>query len=115
MPRNRTKFSRDWLNCDDGQGFRIAQWCEPSKSRFEAFGFLCKKTVQCDNQGILQLKQHAKGESHKKLANGVLKGQTTLRFVNTSSHCETAGTSAPQSDTGKTALSPLEIKQLRLR
>lgn len=89
MPRNKTKFNKDWLGLDDGQGFKIGQWCEPSRSQFEAFCILCKKTVHCDNQGAPQLKQHAKGESHKNLANQCLKGQTTLRFHSMGSTSET--------------------------
>lgn len=33
-----------------------------------------KKTFRCDNQGLPQLLQHAKGQSHKTLANEILSG-----------------------------------------
>ena len=103
MPRNRTKFNKEWLEMNDGQGFKIGQWCEHSKSNFEAYCILCKKTVHCDNQGASQLKQHAKGESHNNLANQCLKGQTTLSFQSVSS-VSTDTPESSQSTVAKPAL-----------
>ena len=49
----------------------------------KAFCFICKKTFLCNNQGLPQLGQHARGQSHKTLTNEGLEifGSSISQFV----------------------------------
>ena len=74
MPGGKTHFKKDWLLLTDGLGHKISSWCQPSNEVGKAFCSICKKTFRCDKKGLPQLLQHAKGQSHKTLANEILSG-----------------------------------------
>ena len=63
------------------------------------FALSAKKTFRCDNQGLPQLLQHSKGQSHKTLANEILSGSQMV-FASTQStgalktFCNTTSTSS---------------------
>lgn len=84
MPGGKTHFKKDWLLHTDGQGHKISSWCQPSQEVGKAFCFICKKTFLCNNQGLPQLLQHARGQSHKTLANEIL-GGSQMVFASTQS------------------------------
>lgn len=52
----------------------MSSWCYLSNEVGKAFCSICKETFRCDNQGLPQLLQHAKGQNHKTLANEILSG-----------------------------------------
>lgn len=69
----------------DSQGHTISSWCKPSKeSANKAFCFVCHKTVCCNNQGLNQLLQHAKTQTHKKLADSIISGKQLVLTSDTS-------------------------------
>ena len=74
MPGGKTHFKKDWLLHTDGLGHKISSWCQLSNEVGKAFCAICKKTFRCDNQGLPQLLQHARGQSHKTLAIEILSG-----------------------------------------
>ena len=75
MPGGKTQFKKDWLLHTDGQGHKISSWCQPCQEVGKAFCFICKKKgFLCNNQGLLQLLQHARGQSHKTMVNEILGG-----------------------------------------
>ena len=84
MPGGKTHFKKDWLEQTDGLGHKISSWCEPSSNPRKAFCILCRKTFCCDSQGLSLLLQHAKGQTHKQLASGIIDG-TQIVFKHTMS------------------------------
>lgn len=74
MPGGKSHLKKDWLLQTDGLGHKNSSWCQPSNEVGKVFCSICKKTFRCDNQGLPQLLQHAKGQSHKTLTNEILSG-----------------------------------------
>ena len=83
---------------DDGQGLKIGKWCARDNDDATAgYCRLCKKTIKCSNQGLQQLKQHAKGSGHKSLVSDCLApNQATFFSPNRSSGGESMSTSTQQ-------------------
>ena len=88
MPGGKTLFKKVWLLHTDGEGYKISSWCQPSQEVGKALCFICKKTFLCNNQGLPQLLQHARGQSHKTLTNEILGGS---QMVFASTHSTDAG------------------------
>lgn len=86
MPGGKTHFQKDWLTRKDTLGHKISDWSQPKTENGKAFCFLCKKTGRYDNQGLLQLLQHAKTKSHQAVAHQILGGR---QMVLTSNQLET--------------------------
>ena len=69
MPR-QTKFAEQWLDQVDANQHTLRWWCKAApKDIHAAFCTLCCKTVPCDNMGLIQILQHAKGKKHMEIAN----------------------------------------------
>ena len=85
MPGGKILFKKVWL---DGEGYKISSWCQPSQEVGKALCFIGKKTFLCNNQGLPQLLQHARGQSHKTLTNEILGGS---QMVFASTHSTDAG------------------------
>ena len=97
MPGGKSSFKSDWLLQVDGQGHKISSWCNPCKDCSQkAFCFLCKKTFRCDNQGFKQVLQHARTQTHMKLADSILSGKQMVLASDTSKG-PTQSTSLPDS------------------
>ena len=67
MPGGKTSFQQHWLDELDCSGKPIKKWCIKGSDDFSGYCCLCKKTVACDNAGLEQIKQHARGVKHAKL------------------------------------------------
>jgi len=86
MPR-QTKFAEQWLDQVDANQHTLRWWCKAApKDIYAAFCTLCYKTVPCDNMGLIQLLQHAKGKKHMEIAN--------VRFSQRQQHLVVLPTSA---------------------
>ncbi|KAJ8033350.1 hypothetical protein HOLleu_23560 [Holothuria leucospilota] len=67
MSHSKTTFQAWWLEQMDDSGVRIGLWCRTvDGAPYKATCILCKKQISCDNSGLHQIKQHAKGENHKR-------------------------------------------------
>ena len=70
MPTGKTKFQNSWLEAEDCSKCKVDTWCRKGSGESKAFCVLCNKEVCCDNAGLEQVLQHAKGAKHRKLADG---------------------------------------------
>ena len=67
MAHSKTTFQAKWLEQIDDSGVLIGLWCRAvDGAPYKATCILCRKQISCDNSGLHQIKQHAKGENHKR-------------------------------------------------
>ena len=81
MPRCKSQFRERWLTEIDENGHELKLWCIKGKSDSSGICTLCKTDIKCDNAGLKQILQHAKGAQHKKLSKTAFSpAQTKLTF-----------------------------------
>jgi hypothetical protein len=71
MPGGKTSFQQHWLDELDCTGKLIKNWCKKGSDSFSGYCFLCNKKIGCDNAGLDQIKQHAKGNKHSAIVSMV--------------------------------------------
>ena len=85
MPHGKTKFNHSWLGKTDCNGHLLRTWCaKDSSSDFAGYCLLCKKTIQCGNNGAVQILKHAEGQKHKDIAKMKISTSSTQMFFNVS-------------------------------
>jgi hypothetical protein len=95
MPAGQTKFQNSWLDEEDCSGKKVGVWCRKGTSDHKAFCTVCMKEVACDNNGLDQVLQHAKGKKHRALVDG-MKFQPTLKQMPSASAAQPAMGSSVQ-------------------
>jgi len=77
----KTKFNHSWLEKTDCNGHLLRTWCaKDSSSDFAGYCLLCKKTIQCGNNGAVQILHHAEGQKHKDIAKMKISTSSTQMF-----------------------------------
>ena len=69
MPAHKSQFQDRWLSGADVNGHELKLWCVKGKTDVYGRCMLSKTDIKCDNSGLKQNLQHAKGSQHKKLSN----------------------------------------------
>ena len=84
MPKRNTKFSEGWLDETDANDHKLKLWCCKGENDFSAYCFVCHKSIQCSNSGLLQVLQHAESQTHIKKASVVCsENQSKIKLVST--------------------------------
>lgn len=65
MPGGKTAFQTTWLEHNDCSKTKISSWCRTGSDQFHAYCTVCYKEISCDNSGLEQLLQHARGTKHQ--------------------------------------------------
>ena len=68
MPHGQTKFQSPWLEKIDINGHQVKLWCRKDNSEYAGYCFICDKSIQCGNNGVTQILNHADGVKHKEKA-----------------------------------------------
>jgi hypothetical protein len=93
----------------DENGHELHSWCKKdSNSEYSGYCSLCCKSVQCSNNGVKQLLNHAQGMKHKELAK--------TRFGRGQKHFITAQSSGPSKiQGGGDAVKHIELQNKTLK
>lgn len=93
MPSGQTKFQTSWLEAEDCSGRKVGLWCRKGTSDHTAFCTVCLKQIACDNNGLEQVFQHARGKKHRDLMDGMKSQPTLVQKLPTSAALPAMGSS----------------------
>lgn len=65
MLGGKTAFQTTWLEHNDCSKTEISSWCRKGSDQFHVYCTVCYKEISCDNSGLEQLLQHARGTKHQ--------------------------------------------------
>ena len=83
MPKD-SQWKESWLLEQDSNGDLLAEWVRNENNSMFRCTFCSKSGLSYSNQGVLQIKQHARTKKHKEIAD-IKKRRNTSQFVLVSS------------------------------
>lgn len=65
------------MESEDCTTSKVGTWCRKGRTDYTGYCVLCKKELSCDNAGLEQILQHARGKKHQDFVNS-MKSQTKI-------------------------------------